>query len=41
VTTLEFSYEIWPFVIALVVVLMPVTYVPALVLFVPDLVMGR
>jgi tripartite ATP-independent transporter DctM subunit len=41
VTTLQFSREIWPFVIALVVVLILVTYVPALVLFVPDLVMGK
>jgi tripartite ATP-independent transporter DctM subunit len=41
VTTLQFSSEIWPFVIALVVVLILVTYVPALVLFVPDLVMGK
>ena len=41
VSTLEFSREIWPFVIALVVVLILVTYFPALVLFVPDLVMGK
>jgi C4-dicarboxylate transporter DctM subunit len=41
VSTLQFSREIWPFVIALVVVLMLVTYVPTLVLFVPDLVMGK
>ena len=41
VTTVQFSREIWPFVIALVIVLMVVTYVPVLVLFVPDLVMGK
>ncbi len=41
VTTVQFSREIWPFVIALVIVLFVVTYVPALVLFVPDLVMGK
>ena len=41
VSTLQFSREIWPFVIALVLVLFLITYVPALVLFVPDLVMGK
>ena len=41
VSTLQFSREIWPFVIALVAVLFLVTYLPALVLFVPDLVMGK
>jgi tripartite ATP-independent transporter DctM subunit len=41
VSTLQFSREIWPFVIALVIVLVAVTYVPTLVLFVPDLVMGK
>jgi C4-dicarboxylate transporter DctM subunit len=41
VSTLQFSREIWPFVIALVFVLSLITYFPVLVLFVPDLVMGK
>jgi len=41
VSTLQFSREIWPFIIALVLVLFLVTYVPTLVLFVPNLVMGK
>jgi len=37
----EFAREIWPFVIALVAVLLMVTYFPAIVLFLPNLVMGN
>jgi TRAP-type C4-dicarboxylate transport system permease large subunit len=37
----EFAREIPLFVIALVVVLLLITYVPALVLFLPNLVMGK
>jgi len=37
----EFAREIWPFVIALVAVLLVVTYFPSVVLFLPNLVMGN
>jgi tripartite ATP-independent transporter DctM subunit len=37
----EFAREIWPFVIALVGVLLVVTYFPSVVLFLPNLVMGN
>ena len=37
----EFAREIWPFVIALVGVLLLVTYFPSVVLFLPNLVMGN
>jgi C4-dicarboxylate transporter, DctM subunit len=36
----EFSRAVGPFIVALVVPLMLITYVPQLVLFVPDLLMG-
>ena len=39
-TIAEFSREVGPFVVALVVPLLLITYVPQLVLFVPDLLMG-
>lgn len=41
ITTLEFSKEIWPFIVTLTAVLFLVTYVPSLVLYVPDLIMGK
>ena len=37
---LEFISEVWPFLVALLVVLFLVTYVPTLVLFLPDWLMG-
>jgi len=37
----EFAREIWPFVIALVGVLLVVTYFPSVVLFLPNLLMGN
>jgi len=37
----EFAVEVWPFVIALVGVLLLVTYFPSVVLFLPNLVMGN
>jgi len=37
----EFAIEVWPFVIALVGVLLLVTYFPIIVLFLPNLVMGN
>lgn len=36
----EFAREVWPFVIALVGVLLVVTYFPSVVLFLPNLLMG-
>ncbi len=36
----DFVRESWPFVLALLAVLVLITYVPALVLFLPDLLMG-
>jgi tripartite ATP-independent transporter DctM subunit len=41
VSTLKFSQEIWPFVIVLTGVLFLITYVPELVLFFPNLVLGK
>jgi tripartite ATP-independent transporter DctM subunit len=41
VTVEEFTKELWPFLIALVVVLFLVTYVPPTVLWLPNLVMGQ
>ena len=35
-----FIRQVWPFMVVLVAVLMLITYVPELVLFVPDLLMG-
>ena len=40
VSIYEFSKEVWPFVVVLVGVLILITYVPATVLIVPDLIMG-
>ena len=37
----EFAREVWPFVIALIGVLLVVTYFPSVVLFLPNLVMGN
>lgn len=37
----EFAREAWPFMIALVGVLLVVTYFPSVVLFLPNLVMGN
>jgi tripartite ATP-independent transporter DctM subunit len=37
----EFTRELWPFLVALAVVLLLVTYVPPTVLWLPDLVMGK
>jgi C4-dicarboxylate transporter DctM subunit len=37
----EFSRAAWPFILALIVVLLLITYIPALVLFVPNLLMGK
>lgn len=39
-TIWEFSREVWPFILALIVVLILTTYIPALVLFLPNLLMG-
>jgi C4-dicarboxylate transporter DctM subunit len=36
----RFSREIWPFLLALVLVLMLVTYVPAIVLLLPEMIYG-
>jgi TRAP-type C4-dicarboxylate transport system permease large subunit len=38
-TIAEFSREAWPFMVALVIVLFLITYVPGLVLWLPNLVM--
>ena len=37
----EFAREAWPYIAILVVALILMTYIPALVLFLPDLLMGR
>lgn len=37
----EFMREGWPFLVALILVLLAITYLPALVLFAPDLLMGQ
>ena len=37
----EFAREVWPFVAALVLVLLVVTYFPSVVLFLPNLLMGN
>jgi tripartite ATP-independent transporter DctM subunit len=37
----EYAREVWPFVLALVVVLLLVTFFPIVVLFLPNLVMGN
>ncbi len=37
VTVTDFMKEIWPFVIALILVLLVVTYIPSIVLFLPNL----
>ena len=39
-TTAEFTREVVPFLIALVLVLLLITYVPALTLFLPNLILG-
>jgi tripartite ATP-independent transporter DctM subunit len=39
ITIAEFSREAWPFMVALVIVLLVVTYVPTLVLWLPNLLM--
>lgn len=39
-TTSEFTREVVPFIVALVLVLLLITYVPALTLFLPNLIMG-
>ena len=36
----RFTREIWPFLVALILVLLLVTYVPALVLLLPELIYG-
>lgn len=36
----EFTREIWPFLVALLVALLAVTFIPALVLWLPNLMMG-
>jgi tripartite ATP-independent transporter DctM subunit len=41
VTVEEFTRELWPFLMALVAVLLLVTYVPSTVLWLPNLVMGK
>lgn len=41
VTIPEFAREVGPFLVALVAVLVMITYMPALVLFLPNLVLGR
>jgi tripartite ATP-independent transporter DctM subunit len=38
---LDFSREAWPFIAGLIAVLFVISYVPQLVLFVPDLLMGK
>jgi C4-dicarboxylate transporter, DctM subunit len=37
----EFAREVWPYIVMLVVALILMTYIPGLVLFFPDLLMGR
>jgi C4-dicarboxylate transporter DctM subunit len=37
---IDFTKEVWPFLVALVLVLLCVTYIPQLVLFLPDHLMG-
>jgi len=39
VSIIEFAREVWPFVIALVIAMMIVTYVPILSLWLPNLIM--
>jgi C4-dicarboxylate transporter DctM subunit len=39
VTIVEFTREVWPFLLALLGVLLTITYIPALVLFLPELLM--
>ena len=34
----EFMKEVWPFIIALIIVLLIVTYIPSIVLFIPNLI---
>jgi C4-dicarboxylate transporter DctM subunit len=36
----RFSREIWPFLLALILVLILVTYVPAVVLLLPEMIYG-
>jgi tripartite ATP-independent transporter DctM subunit len=38
VPVVDFMKEIWPFIIALILVLLVVTYIPAVVLFLPNLI---
>jgi len=35
----DFVREVWPFLLALLALLLTITYVPALVLFLPELLM--
>ena len=39
ISIVEFAREVWPFVIALIIALLIVTYMPALSLWLPDLIM--
>ena len=39
VTVTEFTREVWPFLLALVAILLTITYVPELVLLLPKLAM--
>ena len=41
VSIFEFSRQVWPFVIVLVVVLLLITYIPGMILLLPNLLMGR
>jgi TRAP-type C4-dicarboxylate transport system permease large subunit len=36
----EFAREAWPYIFILVVALIAMTYIPSIVLFLPNLVMG-
>ena len=36
----EFAREVWPFIVALLIVLLLITYIPSLVLWLPNLLMG-
>lgn len=40
VSIYEFTKEAWPFIAVLIGVLVLITYVPATILWVPDLLMG-
>jgi C4-dicarboxylate transporter, DctM subunit len=41
VSVAAFTRELWPFFVALVVVLLVITYIPGTVTFIPNLLMGR